>query len=225
MEWHQLEAERRQAEIESGLLSNRLALLELERNRSRKRMDSEKRKALLFLQHRLSVLNSEVGQSIEPRRPSSRPSPVHKRSPSETPADIWRRKHDMYLEGRRERSELEREQQKFRESCVAEKRSRTASIRNATSLAPQAAAKVQASKRDRVRSDAAQKIFDEKQKLAERTAEINAKEQREAELMGSLAAQRKVEETVVTEIDEILKTRRAEMTRNQIEDLIRRFQM
>jgi len=78
---------------------------------------------------------------------------------------------------------------------------------------------VRASKRDRVRSEVVQKLFEEKQKLAERTAEINAKEQRE------LAAQRKFEESVITEIDEILKTRKAEITRNQIEDLIRRFQM
>ena len=125
----------------------------------------------------------------------------------------------MYLEGRRERSELEREQRRFRESCVEEKRSRTASIRDATSVGSQAAAEARASKRDRVRSEVVEKIFEEKQKLAERTAEINAKEQRE------LAAQRKVEESVITEIDEILKTRKAEITRNQIEDLIRRFQM
>ena len=173
-------------------LSNRLALLQLEKLRSEKRLAAAKAKAARIIEHRQ---DREKVLADREKRDRDSPKRAFSHDSGDTVKACVAQRHQlnrqMYLEGRQARDALEAEQRRARESDLLRNRERSSSIRVSSQGSTKAVRRVE--------------VEWERALLAKSIEDAKKKEELEQRLIAELAKQREEEMMFTRELEEIIK--------------------
>ena len=187
-------------------LSNRLALLQLEKMRSEKRLAAAKAKAARIIEHRQ---DREKVLADREKRDRDSPKRAFSHDSGETVKACVAQWHQlnrqMYLEGRQARDALEAEQRRARESDLLRNRERSSSIRVSSQGSTKAVRRVEAVKRERFQSARRDRVEWERALLAKSIDDARKKAELEQRLIAELAKQREEEIKFACELEEIIK--------------------